>query len=124
MKLNREIVDLLKLHGFITVPASTDSFLAKFDTLESLGDAGFISDRAAFEFVKNVFDDNGKNQPATVDNLEEQAVEEPVNEVVSKPATEVEKPTEESVTETPVIEEKPKTTKKKTTKKKTTEKES
>ena len=143
MKLNKEIVDALKRHGFITVPCPTDYLVEHFKTVRDLAVANFITNPAAFSFVESIFTEEGENVPSQVSEkeLEKQAVEEPVDEsetetevvdevVEEKPVDEVveEKPVDEVVEEKPVdevVEEKPKPKKntRKTTKK-TTEKES
>ena len=79
MKLTKDVVEVLKYHGYMTFTESTETFLARFDTVEELGNAGFITDRGAINFLNTVFDENGVNRSAEVgeDELEKQAVIEP-----------------------------------------------
>ena len=114
MKLTKEIISVLKYHGFLTFTAPAEKILEDFNTFEDLCAAGLISDRAAVTLVHSLFNDDGVNEVAGV---ESEVVEEPVEE----PVVEEEAPVEEPVVE----EEAPKPTpKKKTTTKKTTKKES
>ena len=119
MKLTKAVVEVLKYHGYMTFTESTETFLKNFNTVEELGNAGFITDRGAINFLKNIFDENGVNHSAEVNDheIEEQAlnteesetetpVEEPVVESETKTETPVEEPVVESETktETPVEE--------------------
>lgn len=139
MKLTKEILEVLKYHGFMTVTGDNETFLKYFDTVEKLAGAGFIVHGGVFDFLRNIFDEDGVNRsvPDTTEELDKQAVEanedEPIAEskpeVVEEtpvPEPEVVEVNEEVLVEEPVVEEpKPKkttTTKKKTTTKKTTTK--
>ena len=79
MKLTKDVVEVLKYHGYITCIESTETFLKHFNTVEELGAAGFITDRGVDDFLKSIFDENGVNRSAEVgeDELEKQAVIEP-----------------------------------------------
>jgi len=79
MKLTKAIVEVLKYHGYMTFTESTETFLKRFNTVEELGDAGFITDRGAVNFLKTIFDENGVNRSAEVseEELNQQAVIEP-----------------------------------------------
>ena len=150
MKLTKDVVEVLKYHGYITCIESTETFLKHFNTVEELGAAGFVTDRGVDDFLKSIFDENGINRSAEVeeDELEKQAainpepinpepvVTEPVEPEVVEPEngpTDVQnpEPTPETPTSEPEkepeptpepVEEKPKP--KKTTTKKTSKKES
>ena len=153
MKLTKDVVEVLKYHGYMTFTESTETFLARFNTVEDLGNAGFITDRGAVNFLRSVFDENGINHSAETgeDKLEKQleVIEpevvnpEPIEpEVINpepiEPETIVEsenssadvqiqestlEPKKEQEPTPEPVGEKPKT-KKTTTKKKSTEKES
>ena len=79
MKLTKDVVEVLKYHGYITCIESTETFLKHFNTVEELGAAGFVTDRGVGDFLKSIFDENGVNRSAEVgeDELEKQAVIEP-----------------------------------------------
>ena len=74
MKLTKDVVEVLKYHGYMTFTESTETFLARFNTVEDLGNAGFITDRGAVNFLRSVFDENGINHSAETgeDKLEKQ----------------------------------------------------
>jgi len=80
MKLTKEVIDVLKFHGYMTVTAPAQDFIDRYDTVEELGNAGFIGDRGAIHLLESVFDENGVNRSAEVKDaeLEKQAVEAPV----------------------------------------------
>lgn len=79
MKLTKAIVEVLKYHGYMTFTESAETFLKRFNTVEELGDAGFITDRGAVNFLKTIFDEDGVNRSAEVseEELNQQAVIEP-----------------------------------------------
>lgn len=79
MKLTKAIVEVLKYHGYMTFTESAETFLKRFNTVEELGDAGFITDRGAVNFLKTIFDEDGVNRSAEVseEELNKQAVIEP-----------------------------------------------
>jgi outer membrane biosynthesis protein TonB len=54
----------------MTFTESTETFLKRFNTVEELGDAGFITDRGAVNFLKTIFDENGVNHSAEVGEVE------------------------------------------------------
>ena len=130
MKLTKEIISVLKYHGFLTFTAPSEKILEDFNTFEDLCAAGLVSDRSAVTLVHSLFNDDGVNEVASA---EPEVVEEPEPEVVEEPSEVVEEPVEapvaepeSEVVEEPTTEEeasKP-TPKKKTTTKKTTKKES
>ena len=70
MKLTKAIVDVLKYHGYMTFTESAETFLKRFNTVEELGDAGFITDRGAVNFLKTIFDEDGVNRSAEVSEEE------------------------------------------------------
>ena len=133
MKLTKEIISVLKYHGFLTFTASAENILEDFNTFEDLCAAGLISDRAAVTLVHSLFNDDGVNEVASaepevveapveapVEESEPEAAYNPNPEVVEEPAKE-----EETVVETPTEETTSKPTpNKKTPTKKTTKKES
>jgi len=128
MKLTKEILDVLKYHDYITFVVEDDALLKKFDTVEALIDAGFVTEVGVLEFLSSVFNSDGVNQSAEVSesDLEKQA-EEIVTETEKVEETETETETEkveEPVTETKPEEvvENPKP--KRTTTRKSTKKES
>ena len=85
MKLTKEIVDILKFHGYMTFTENTETFLNAFKTVEQLGDAGFITDRGAIDFLNTIFDENGVNRVAEISetNLNEGSINpEIVNSVI------------------------------------------
>ena len=101
MKLTKEVVEVLKYHGYMTFTESTETFLKHFETVEDLGDKGFITDRGAIDFLKTVFDENGVNRSVEVgeEELEKQATEE--SEVLEVPAEEPVVESEPEVLEVP-----------------------
>ena len=76
MKLTKEIVDVLKFHGYMTFTENTETFLNTFKTVEQLGEAGFITDRGAIDFLNTIFDENGVNRVAEINetNLNEDSI--------------------------------------------------
>lgn len=114
MKLTKEVIRLLKFHGYLTLTAPDDVFLNRFKTVEELGIAGFITDREAFDTLGSVFDENGVNQIAGMDekNLTKQALnpdviiieEQKIDPVdvfeLNRPVEDVVEPPQEAVEET------------------------
>ena len=124
MKLTKEVVEVLKYHGYMTFTENTETFLKYFNTVEDLGDSGFITDRGAIDFLKSLFDEDGVNRSAEVGEEEIEKQAEVIKETISeheKVEEKVETPTPEPESEKVEVKPKPKKT---TTKKKTTEKES
>ena len=113
MKLTKEVIRLLKFHGYLTLTAPDEVFLNRFETVEELGIAGFITDREAFDTLGSVFDENGVNQIADMDekNLTKQALNPDViiieeTKIDSVDAVELNRPVEDVVeTEETVAEE-------------------
>lgn len=83
MKSTKEIISVLKYQGFMTSTSDTQIFLDAYDTVEELGDAGFIGDRGAIDFLRNIFDENGVNMtgPTTDEDVEKAVAEETKEEV-------------------------------------------
>ena len=108
MKLTKDVVEVLKYHGYITCIESTETFLKHFNTVEELGAAGFVTDRGVDDFLKSIFDENGINRSAEVeeDELEKQAAinpepinPEPINPEPINPEPVVTEPVEPEVVE-------------------------
>ncbi len=97
MKLTKEIISVLKYHGFLTFTAPAEKIIKDFNTFEDLCTAGLISDRAAVTLVHSLFNDDGVNEVASA---EPEVVEEPVEAPVAEPESEVvEEPVEAPVAE-------------------------
>ena len=79
MKLTKEIISVLKYHGFLTFTAPAEKILRDFNTFEDLCAAGFVSDRGAVKMIQSLFNDEGTNMVA---GAEPEVVEEPVEETV------------------------------------------
>ena len=75
MKLTKEIIEVLKYHGYTTITVPTEDILKVYDTVEDFGYAGYIGDRGAIDFLKTIFDDDGINRSAEVgeEELEKQS---------------------------------------------------
>ena len=112
MKLTKEIIEVLKYHGYTTVTFPTEDILKVYDTVEDFGYAGYINDRGAINFLKTIFDENGVNRSADVgeEKLEKQE-EELEPEVVNPEIVEsdvVDEPVvDPTSTETPTSEPEP-----------------
>jgi len=89
MKLTKEVIKVLKYHGYMTSTVSAEDFVRVYKTVEDLGAAGYIGDRGAIAFLKTLFDENGVNRSAEVGEteLEKQAVEEPIVDTPETPET-------------------------------------
>lgn len=89
MKLTKEVIKVLKYHGYMTATVPAEDFIRVYKTVEDLGAAGYIGDRGAIAFLKTVFDENGVNRSAEVGEteLEKQAVEDPIVDTPETPET-------------------------------------
>ena len=124
MKLTKEIVDVLKFHGYMTFTENTETFLNAFKTVEQLGEAGFITDRGAIDFLNTIFDENGVNRVAEINetNLNEDSINpEIINSTIQDSPEPEPMKEQEQEQEQEKVKEKKTTTK---TTKKTTKKES
>ena len=114
MKLTKEIIDKLKLLGFITVTTPSNAFLERFKTVEELAEAGFIND-GLYKAYLTEFSESKDGELINAEDITPEVINQETT-VETPEETTVETP-EETSEETPQPK---KTTTKKPTKKTTT----